>query len=59
MKIKLLNTYADKQSRLAEINSELEELEARLKTPARTLEDIIRHIELIKEKDSLKEETHA
>lgn len=59
MKIKLLNTYADKEGRLAEINSELSKLEAKLKTPARTLEDIIRHIELLKEKDELREGTHA
>lgn len=50
MKITLLNTYADKQTRLAEIEREIAELDEILKTPARTLDDIIRHIELLKER---------
>lgn len=32
-----------------ELVRELEELEAKLKTPERTLDDLIRHIELLKE----------
>lgn len=52
MKIILLNSYPNKERRLAEIESELAVLDEKLKTPARTLDDIIRHIELLKEKQS-------
>ena len=54
MKITLLNTLIDKAHRLAQINSELELLDEKLKTPSRTLDDLVRHIQLLKEKKSLK-----
>ena len=53
MKINLLDSYTDKKRRLAEIENELSVLNAKLKTPARTLDDLIRHIQLLKEKSSL------
>lgn len=53
MKITLLNTYANNENRLAEIETQLAELDKKLKTPARTLDDIIRHIELLKERNTL------
>ena len=53
MKINLIDTYTDKNIRLAEIEREILSLDEKLKTPARTLDDIIRHIQLLKEKSSL------
>lgn len=50
MKITLLNTYTENEHRLAQIEDELEALEERLKTPERTVDDLIRHIELLKER---------
>lgn len=52
MKITLLNTYTNRERRLAEIERQIEELDEKLKTPERTLDDIIRHIELLKERNS-------
>lgn len=53
MKIELVQNYLDKNCRLTEVEKELALLDEKLKTPARTLDDIIRHIELLKEKHSL------
>ncbi len=53
MKITLLTSYSDKAGRLAEINKQIAELDKKLGTPARTLDDIILHIELLKERNSL------
>ena len=48
MKIILEQTYIN-ANRKGEIKSELEKLEEKLKTPERTVEDIVRHIQLLKE----------
>lgn len=50
MKIKLTQTYLDKADCLADLERQIEELDKRLKTPERTLDDIVRHIELLKER---------
>ena len=49
MTITLENTYIDSETRKQEIERELEELNKKLKTPERTLDDIVRHIILLKE----------
>ena len=49
MKITLEQTYLEGKTRKQQIEDELAKLEEKLKTPERTLEDIIRHIQLIKE----------
>ena len=49
MIITLEQTYLDSTTRKQQIERELEELEEKLKTPERTVEDIVRHIKLIKE----------
>ena len=51
MKIDLLNSYPTRERRLAEIEQSIAELDKKLATPARTLEDIICHIELLKERE--------
>lgn len=53
MKIILPETYLSKALNLSEIERQLAVIEAKLKSPDRTLEDIIRHMELVKLKDSL------
>ncbi len=53
MKITLLTSYTDKASRIAEIDKQIAELDKKLGTPARTLDDIILHIELLKERSNL------
>ena len=53
MKIELEQNYVDKQYRLAEIENELKMLDEKLKTPARTLDDLILHIQLLKERNAL------
>ena len=50
MKIKLTQTYLDQKTCLADIDRQIAELDKRLKTPERTVDDIIRHIELLKER---------
>ena len=54
MKIVLEHTYAREATRKQEIECELEKLEKRLRTPERTVEDIVRHIQLLKEYRQLK-----
>ena len=49
MNITLENTYLDATKYKQQIEQELKELEEKLKTPERTVEDIVRHIYLIKE----------
>ena len=49
MKITLEQTYIRTTTRKQEIECELAELEKKLKTPERTVEDIVRHIQLLKE----------
>ncbi len=49
MKINLQTTYLSTTARKEEIERQLFELEEKLKTPERTVEDIVRHIELLKE----------
>ena len=39
--------------RITEINAELEKLEKKLATPERTVDDIVRHMELLKELESI------
>lgn len=56
MRINLINNYTNKEQRFAEIEAELTELDEKLKTPERTLDDIIRHIKLLKERIALKRE---
>lgn len=53
MQIILHNTYIDREARLAELDKELAVVEERLKTPARTLDDFIRHMEILKERNNL------
>ena len=49
MTITLEQTYLDTQSRKHELEREIEELEKKLKTPQRTVDDIVLHIKLLKE----------
>ena len=49
MKIYLEETFLVTTTRKEEIERELFKLEQVLKTPDRTVEDIVRHIELLKE----------
>ena len=49
MIITLEQTYLDSETRKQEIEQELYELEKKLQSPERTVEDIVRHIKLIKE----------
>ena len=49
MKINLQQTYLSATDRKEQIERELEILEAKLKTPERTVEDLVHHIELLKE----------
>lgn len=49
MEITLEHTYTSTAAHRIEIERQLEQLEAKLKTPERTVEDIVRHIELLKE----------
>lgn len=49
MEITLEHTYTSTAAHKMEIERQLEQLEAKLKTPERTVEDIVRHIELLKE----------
>ena len=53
MKISLDQNYIDKVICLARIEKELEKVEEVLKTPARTVEDIVKHIQLLKEKKEM------
>lgn len=53
MKVILPETYLSDKLNLAAIERELEVIEEKLKTPERTVDDIIRHIELIKLKNAL------
>ena len=46
-------TDQNQAERITEIDAELEKLEKKLKTPDRTVDDIVRHIELLKELNSL------
>lgn len=49
MIIALEQTYLNTSTRKEEIERELEEIEQKLKSPERTVDDIIRHIKLLKE----------
>ena len=49
MKINLEQTYLGTMTRKEEIELLLSQLERKLQTPERTVEDIVRHIELLKE----------
>ncbi len=49
MKTELEQTYLCTTTRIKEIERQLSELEEKLKTPQHTVEDIVRHIELLKE----------
>ena len=53
MKIILPETYLNNTLNLSEIERELQAIEEKLKLPTRTVEDIVRHIELLKLKQSL------
>lgn len=53
MKISLEQTYIDSVVSLARLENEIAKLEEVLKTPARTVDDIVRHIELLKAKRRL------
>lgn len=53
MKISLDQNYIDKVICLARIEKELEKVEEVLKTPSRTVEDIVKHIQLLKEKKEM------
>ena len=49
MKIVLEQTYVGTQAYKEELKREIEEIERKLRSPERTVEDIVRHIELLKE----------
>ena len=49
MKIELFESFTSEETRLAELERQIAEVEKKLKTPDRTVEDIILHIRLIKE----------
>ena len=49
MIITLEHTYLDTTTRKQQIERELDELEQKLQSPERTVEDIVRHIKLLKE----------
>ena len=49
MKITLEQTYVGTEAHKQEIERELEETERKLRSPERTVEDIVRHIQLLKE----------
>ena len=53
MKIELFKSYVNQEDRLAELDAKIAEVEETLKTPSRTVEDIILHIKLVKERQSL------
>ena len=53
MKNSLDQNYIDKVICLARIEKELEKVEEVLKTPSRTVEDIVKHIQLLKEKKEM------
>ena len=49
MTITLEHTYLDTTTRKQEIERQLAELEEKLLSPERTVDDIVRHIKLLKE----------
>ena len=49
MAITLENTYLNSEARKEKLKKELEILEEKLKTPERTLEDIVRHMQILLE----------
>lgn len=53
MKVILPETYLNKELNLAEVERELQVIEKKLKTPERTVDDLIRHIELLKLKKTI------
>lgn len=53
MKIELFESYTSEENHLAELERQIAAVEEKLKTPARTVDDIILHIRLIKEKQNL------
>ena len=53
MKMELLTSYASEIVRLADVEKQIAETEEILKTPERTVEDIIRHMQLLKERNSI------
>ena len=53
MKINLQPTYLNEELQMEDIQRQLIPLEEKLKTPSRTIDDIIRHIELIKERNRI------
>ena len=53
MKVELITTYTSTEAQLAELDKQIAEVEEKLKTPDRTVDDIIRHIQLIKERQTL------
>ena len=53
MKIQLQNNYTDKVRRLIDLDRQLAEVEEKLKTPQRTVDDLILHMQLLKERNSL------
>ena len=49
MKITLEQNYLSTTTRKQEIERELEELDRKLRSPEHTVDDIVRHIKLLKE----------
>lgn len=49
MKITLEQSYVSSQTRKQELERQLDELERKLQSPERTVEDIVLHIQLLKE----------
>ena len=49
MAITLEHTYLNSEARKRELEKELEILEEKLKTPERTLDDIVRHMQILLE----------
>lgn len=53
MKIILDASYKDRKTELERLNRKIAEVEKILRTPERTVEDIVTHIKLLKEKREL------
>ena len=55
MKSELITTYTNRAARLAELDRQIADVEEKLKSPSRTVDDIILHIQLLKERQTLED----
>lgn len=49
----LQSSYTDRVRRLIELDRQIAEVEEKLKTPQRTVDDLILHMQLLKERNGL------